>query len=196
MPPRTTPISALFPALALAAVALTACSKPERPEDLAALDLAYGTLHTFLADAARVDEILLIKSPDDSVEQLIRDIADSAGAAALALKDKQSLDPPVTLETPEPMPTLEGAAREASRGRITRELLFSGGDRFRTRLLVSQAESMRRAALLTSELARLDPNPQRTTWLREQSKTFDDLYQRVLELLGASESGDSQPGPT
>jgi hypothetical protein len=91
------------------------------------------------------------------------------------------------------MPTLEGAAREASRGRITRELLFSGGDRFRTRLLVSQAESMRRAALLTSELARLDPNPQRTTWLREQSKTFDDLYQRVLEQL-ATRPDASGPG--
>jgi len=194
MPPRTTPIPTLLAALAL--LTLTACDSPKQdPEDLATLDLAYGTLHAFLADAARVDEILMIKSPDDAVEQLIRDIADSAGAAAGALQDKQPLDPPAALDAPEPMPPLEGAAREASRGRITRELLFSAGDRFRTRLLVTQAESMRRATLLTSELARLDPNPERTAWLREQSKTFDDLYQRVLELLTDPDDEESPPDP-
>jgi len=104
-----------------------------------------------LSDNAGVDGILAIKSPSEATAGLLREIATTCGEAASRLETiaKASSIPLDATGLPAP----EVRVRSAIKGATTRELLFSSGDAFERRVLLTQVEALGYADALLDEVS-------------------------------------------
>lgn len=104
-----------------------------------------------LSDNSGVDGILAIKSPSDATAGLLREIARTCGEAASRLESIAKAHSIPLDATGLPAP--EVRVRSSIKGATTRELLFSSGDAFERRVLLTQVEALGYAEALLDEVA-------------------------------------------
>ncbi len=162
------------------------CTGPliDRPVDVAepggeaTLAQGYALLLDLLADEARVDGILAIKSPRPGIADLLRRISSEAtsGAAFLRshLADSPAVDPTTT-----GLPLLEVDARRRIEKNETPGVLLAGGRRFETRMLLTQQKAAQYAGALCAGLAAADPNQTRADELRAMADRWNAIEREV-----------------
>ena len=162
----------------------------------ARLDHGYGTLLALLADEARVEQILAIKSPAEGIAALLRRISTQAREDRRRLESILT-DPPVVDATETGLGVIERDVRSRIAGRETSALIFAGGERFERRILLTQDKATSYAAALAASLSRADPQSSRREVLGVMSREWEDLGDEVrgwLEVRDQTEDGSGSSG--
>ncbi len=179
------------------------CAGPviDRPVDVAepggeaTLAHGYTLLLDLLADEARVDGILAIKSPRPGIADLLRRISSEAtsGAAFLRshLADSRAVDPTTT-----GLPLLEVDARRRIEKNETPGVLLAGGRRFETRMLLTQQKAAQYAGALCAGLAAADPNRTRAVELEAMSVRWNTIEREVRAWLTVVDTPPPTTGAT
>jgi hypothetical protein len=173
----------------------------DRPVDVtepggeATLAHGYALLLDLLADEAKVDGILAIKSPRPGVAELLRRITSEAtsGEAFLRshLNESPAVDPGST-----GLPLLEHDARRRIEKDETPGLLLAGGRRFETRMLLTQQKAAQYAGALCAGLSAADPNRMRAAELRAMSDRWNAIERETRAWLTVVETPPATTGAT
>jgi hypothetical protein len=181
------------------------CAGPliDRPLDVtepggeATLAHGYALLLDLLADEAKVDGILAIKSPRAGVADLLRRISSEATSGATFLRSHLN-DSPAVDPTATGLPRLEVDARRRIEKDETPGLLLSGGRRFETRMLLTQQKAAQYAGALCAGLAAADPNRTRADELRAMSDRWNAMERESrawLTVVDTPPTTGSTPDP-
>lgn len=182
-------------ALPLISILLGACASTmtqplaQDASDRRQLDAGYALLKQLMADERKVSRILTVKSPTKETAALIREIAGAAKSADEQLSAWAKADESLAMENPG-LPKVEQSVRSSIESATTRQLLFSGGERFEVALLLSQNKATQYAEHLFQALAGADDDPDRSAWLKEQSDVFGALQERVLDRLAVARENE------
>jgi hypothetical protein len=181
------------------------CAGPviDRPVDVAepggeaTLAHGYALLLDLLADEAKVDGILAIKSPRAGVADLLRRISSEAASGAVFLRSHLA-DSPAVEPTTTGLPRLEVDARRRIEKDETPGLLLSGGRRFETRMLLTQQKAAQYAGALCAGLAAADPNQTRADELQAMSDRWSAIERASrawLTVVDTPPTTGSTPDP-
>ncbi len=157
------------------------------------LDQGYAILLGLLADEARLDGLLALKSPRPGVASIIRTIADTAREDRAWLTSRLSSPPQVDPRSTD-LPALESEARRRIERAETPNLLLSGGRTFETRVLLTQQKATQYAGALCAGLAELDPDAERSAGLKAMAGRWEDLertIRRWITVVDPPPSGDA-----
>ena len=147
------------------------------------LDHGYSILLGLMAEEAKVDQILSIKSASRETETLLHDISITAKAAIEKINEEAKLPPMLLLEN-SGLPTIESDARARITNTQTVRLLLAMGS-FELQILLTQEKAMGYAAALADSLAAADPNATRSDRMKKYAKTYGDLESRAIERIKA-----------
>ncbi len=104
-----------------------------------------------LADERKVDGLLVIKSADSSIAELLKEIATACGEAADRLEAiAEAQEVPLDDSG---LPPAEVRVRAEIASATTRELLFTSGATFERRILLTQVEALGYGAALLAEVS-------------------------------------------
>ncbi len=104
-----------------------------------------------LADERKVDGLLVIKSADSSIAELLKEIATACGEAADRLEAiAEAQEVPLDDSG---LPPAEVRVRAEIAAATTRELLFTSGATFERRILLTQVEALGYGAALLAEVS-------------------------------------------
>jgi len=193
--PRTT----LGGSLAVAVVSLAGCGAPVLQAPLGPdgagtsepagehrsdprLDHGYSILFDLLADEAKVEEILVIKSPRPAIADLLRHISKEATVDRAALERHLDADPPISIGATG-LPIIETDARHRIENAETPALLFAGGRTFETRMLLTQQKAAQYASALAESLGTADPNSERSAILKTMAHHWHELETEIRGFL-------------
>jgi hypothetical protein len=172
--------------LLVGAEALAACSSTHPPSENGGLirehNEAYSLLYKMMSDESKVDQIFALKHADDSVANVVKDIAAFCSVAKQKMDAFPKSDPHIEYDVAD-LPKLEQKARDKESDIDTKALLFSNGEKFEVRLLFTQAQAMQYVRNLASTLADEEDNPERKSFLNDMSHRCSDLYDRLMKLL-------------
>jgi hypothetical protein len=188
-----TPASRLFFALVASAWALLLMpvqvvraepSPTLSAEDRKSLEIAFELLENSLSAEAELKWLVIFKKltfqgPAKEVEGIMKKIQRASETRAKEFQSLRKLAPSVTAEPP-PSPmgdAIETAAQEAG----TEELIFSSGV-FNIRFLFLQAQATRMISVVAEQAAKVDPNDQRSGWLREVSNEFENYRDELVDI--------------
>jgi hypothetical protein len=142
----------------------------------------YGLLYKLLSQESGVDKVFIVKQANPAVADLIKNIASSCGQAKKEMEQFHERDPHLILDVAH-LPEIEQKTRDAIQSTEGKQLLFSSGKTFETRLLVTQAEAMNYAAHLAKVLHDQDEDPARKEFLVTLFHHCTDLREKVMDLL-------------
>lgn len=180
----------------LCAAALSGCTTsrparqvpplPEEGNEERIRNEGYSLLYTLMDQERNVGKILIIKRIDEPSANLIKAISERCGQAKDKLDELQERYPGIDMEMTH-LPVIEQKARDSIASAATKQLLFSAGELFRARLLLTQAEAMKYGAHLAKALHDQEINEERKPFLDELSKDLTDFHDQVVELVMRSE---------
>lgn len=146
--------------------------------------VGYSLLDSTLSGEGMLKWLLLARkvtfqSPAKATQDLLTRISEASAARSKQLEKLRKLDPPAT-GTPPPSPigdAIQTAATEAG----THEMLFPDGA-FDIRFLFLQAQATRMISVVAEQAAKVDPNDQRSGWLREVSNEFENYRDELVDI--------------
>lgn len=144
----------------------------------------YSLLYKLLSQESDVAKILIIKDTDPPVTAIIKEIANTCGQAQKQLDAFSKANHRLNLRMTD-LPKVEQQTRDAIASTEAKQLLFSTGKTFQSRLLFTQAEAMNYAAHLAKVLQDQENDPQRKKFLALLSEECTGLHDRVITLLNA-----------
>ena len=153
-------------------------------ENRKSLEIAFSLLESSLSAEAELKWLAVFKKltfagPAKEVEEVMKKIQRASETRAKEFESLRKLAPAVTAKPP-PSPmgdAIEAAAQEAG----TEELIFSSGV-FNIRFLFLQAQATRMISVVAEQAAKVDPNDQRSEWLRKVSNEFEDYRDDLVEI--------------
>ena len=153
-------------------------------EDRKSLEIAFELLENSLSAEAELKWLVIFKKltfegPAKEAEGIMKKIQRASETRAKEFQSLRKLPPSVTSEPP-PSPmgdAIETAAQEAG----TEELIFSSGV-FNIRFLFLQAQATRMISVVAEQAAKVDPNDQRSAWLRKVSNEFEDYRDELVDI--------------
>ena len=159
------------------------------------LDHGYSILFDLLADEAKVEKILVIKSPRPAIADLLRHISMEATVDRAALERHIDADPPISIGATG-LPIIETDARHRIENAETPGLLFAGGRTFETRMLLTQQKAAQYASALAESLGTADPNSDRSAILKTMAHHWGELETEIRGFLTVVEpETDSRSDP-
>ena len=153
-------------------------------QDRRSLEIAFSLLANSLGAEAELKWLAIFKKltlqgPAEQVEAIMKQIQEASDSRAKEFKTLRKLAPAVTRKPP-PSPmgdAIEAAAQEAG----TQELIFASGV-FNIRFLFLQAQATRMISVVAEQAAKVDPNEERSRWLREVSSQFENFRDDLVEI--------------
>ena len=142
----------------------------------------YSLLYKLMSDESDVGKIFILKSADDRIGDLVREIGHFCQAAKKQMDDFPKSDNRVEYDVTD-LPHMEQRSRDLQADSEAHALLTSSGKDFETRLIFIQAEAMNYAAHISKALAEKEDNPQRKAFLENLSKQSFDYHARLMKLL-------------
>ena len=142
----------------------------------------YSILYQLIRQESDVAKILIIKHADRPVAEVIKEIASTCTQAKHDLDSFYEIDPHLSFEMSD-LPKVEQQTRAAIESTVTKQLFFSSGKIFESRLLFTQAESLNYAAHLAEVLHDREDNPDRKKFLAAFAHRCTALRAKVITLL-------------
>ena len=148
------------------------------------LEVGYSLLESSLGDESQLKWLLLMRKltlhkPPAEIASIMEKISQTSKSRAAEISKLRELEPDVTVE---PSSSPVGDAIQASAKAMgMHEMVFPDGA-FNIRFLFLQAQATRMIAVIAAETAKLDPNEERSKWLRKLSKEYEGLRD---ELVGS-----------
>jgi len=168
----------------LSLAALWGCaSSPPASEDRNRKRIeGYGLLYKVMSDDSSVDGIFILKSADDPVKGLVKEIAQNCRDAKTQLEAFARSDPQLHFDVLD-LPAAELESRDSAASLDEKQLLGSSGKTFELRLLYTQAQAMGYASELSMAVASHDDDPARRNYLTALARKCADYHDRVMDLL-------------
>jgi hypothetical protein len=142
----------------------------------------YGLLYKLMSDDSDVSKIVIFTRADDSVVNLIREIASACQAAKKQMDEFPKSDNRIEYDEPD-LPYIEAKGRKQQASDDEDALLTSSGKEFEVRLIVSQAQATDYAVQLSKALEENEADPGRKAFLTKVSKQFAECHARLMNLL-------------
>jgi hypothetical protein len=142
----------------------------------------YSLLYKLMGDESQVGKIFILKSADDSVKNLVKEIGSACGEAKKQMDEFARQDKQLGYDTDD-LPFIEKRQRELQAKEDEKELLFSSGMDFELRLLFTQAQAIDYAKQLCLALSEKEDNPGRKGFLQRFAKQAADFHDRVMKML-------------
>lgn len=161
------------------------------------LDRGYGTLLALLKDEARVEQILIIKSPATGVADLLRRISRQARDDAQRL-ERLFAEKPAVDTSSTGLGVIESDVRRRIADQEATALVFAGGRSFELRILLTQDKAASYAAGLAASLSKADPQPSRRNVLGVMSRDWKEIGDEIrgwLEVRAVSDRNPEDPVP-
>ena len=172
--------------LGLITISLTACAATPTPPTNGGLihqqNEGYSILYQLMKDESQVAGIFAIKHADDSVGDLIRQIAQTCKIAQQQMQTFPKTDNQIEFDEPD-LPLIEQRSRDLTAKREAEVLLFSGGKSFERRLIFTQAQAMGYATELCKALDENETDPIRKEFLKTLADQCDNLFDRLMAML-------------
>ncbi len=149
------------------------------------LNEGYSLLYSDVANLSKVDLIFLVKSEAQPVNEVTTAVTEYADALKSTL-DRVAKDYPAVNIALDPLPVMEQRARDA----ITKDRILSfaplvglTGESFDRRMLQVLEGTLNRLRFLAKALADEEPEPSLKQIATTAHDRFEQLYQRVLNML-------------
>ncbi|MCX5659833.1 MAG: hypothetical protein NTW19_08940 [Planctomycetota bacterium] len=146
------------------------------------LSQGYALLYSTAGQDADVDKVLMLKSPEPRVAELVKSIAQFCGQVKAKLDGFAKEDASLDLKA-EGLPALEVQTRDAIGSTTSKQILFGTGKEFEFRLLMTQHEALNYITHLLRVLAKAEANEARKMYLNQAAQTSAALHEKVLELM-------------
>lgn len=149
------------------------------------LEVGYSLLESSLGDESELKWLLLMRKltlhkPPAEIASIMEKISQTSKTRAAEISKLRKLDPDVSAE---PSSSPVGDAIQASAKAMgMHEMVFPDGA-FNIRFLFLQAQATRMVAVIAAETAELDPNKERSKWLRKLAKEFEGLRDELVESV-------------
>ncbi len=149
------------------------------------LEVGYSLLESSLRDESQLKWLLLMRKltlnkPPAEIASIMERISETSKRRAAEISKLRRLKPDVSRE-PDPSPV--GDAIQASAKAVgMHEMVFPDGA-FNIRFLFLQAQATRMIAVIAVETAGLDPNEERSKWLRKLAKEFEGLRDELVKSV-------------
>ena len=149
------------------------------------LEMGYSLLESSLGDETDLKWLLLMRKltlnkPPAEIASIMERISETSKARAAEISRLRRLDPDVS-ENP-PSSPVGNAIQASAKAMGMHEMVFPDGE-FNIRFLFLQAQATRMIAVIAAETAELDPNEERSAWLRKVSKEFESLRDELVESV-------------
>lgn len=145
----------------------------------------YRLMWSTLEDESQIDKLGLLKritfdAPPDNVLRIMAQVSKAADNTLEELERYRALDPPI-----ERLPETDsfGTDLQAAMKEDSKELLLERSPKFSKRLLISQAQALRLMIVLSSTIAKIEPNAERRTWLQRVSSDYATMYDAYMMNL-------------
>jgi hypothetical protein len=142
----------------------------------------YSLLYKLMSDEKDVGKIFILKSADDSVKGLVKEIGDAAQSAKQRMDELSKADKELAYDLPD-LPYIEQRGRDLQAKDDEHELLFSSGKDFELRLLFTQTQAMDYATQLCKALDETEKNPDRKAFLENLAKQCGGFHDRLMKML-------------
>ena len=149
------------------------------------LEVGYSLLESSLRDESQLKWLLLMRKltlnkPPAEIASIMERISETSKRRAAEISKLRRLKPDVSRE---PSPSPVGDAIQASAKALgMHEMVFPDGA-FNIRFLFLQAQATRMIAVIAVETADLDPNEERSKWLRKLAKEFEGLRDELVKSV-------------
>ncbi|MED5261119.1 MAG: hypothetical protein VX574_01790 [Myxococcota bacterium] len=149
------------------------------------LEVGYSLLESSLRDESQLKWLLLMRKltlnkPPAEIASIMERISETSKRRAAEISKLRRLKPDVSRE---PAPSPVGDAIQASAKAVgMHEMVFPDGA-FNIRFLFLQAQATRMIAVIAVETADLDPNEERSKWLRKLAKEFEGLRDELVKSV-------------
>ena len=172
----------------LAAAFLTGCASTPSPPATTGGGLVhqqnqgYSLLYKLMSDEKDVGKIFILKSADDSVKGLVKEIGAAAQSAKQRMDELAKTDKELAYDVTD-LPYIEQRGRDLQAKDDEHALLFSSGKNFELTLLFTQAQAMDYATQLCKSLDETEKNPDRKTFLENLAKQCSGFHDRLMKML-------------
>jgi hypothetical protein len=175
--------------LLLLAGGCATATKPPAPAEVTARDQqfairnqGYSLLYSLLSDEKDLSKLLLVKKEAADLGALLKDISRVSGDAAKQLEAFEKADTHLHLKMTG-LPVAEQQTRDLISKTKAKELISKTGDKFEVRVLLSQAEALSYGAHLAAVIIPNEQDPARTKFLSNISEEYQQLHQRLIDLI-------------
>jgi hypothetical protein len=173
--------------LLFVALAMTGCaSTPKAPSENGGMfrrrNEGYSLLYKLMSDESQVSGIFILKHADDSVGNVVRDVAHFCQYAKTQMDGFPNTDNRIEYDVPD-LPRMEQDSRDLTAKEVEHELLGSSGKEFELNLIFTQAQAMEYAVQLATALQPIEDDPVRHNFLVYVAQQCDELHSRLMALL-------------
>lgn len=133
-------------------------------------------------DESEVGKIFILKSADDSVKSVVKEIGSACEAAKKQMDEFPKQNIRIEYDVPD-LPYMEKRSRDLQAKDDERALLTTSGKEFERRLIFTQAEATNYAMQLCKALNEKETDPGRKSFLENLAKQFSDFHGRLMNLL-------------
>jgi hypothetical protein len=185
--------------LVAAVIFLSGCAatttKPPEPAPVTAQDQrfairnqGYSLLYDLLSDQQNASKLLIVKKENADLGALVKEISRVSKEAVQGMEAFAKADSHLHLKMPG-LPLVEQQTRELIAKTKTKELLSKGGEKFEVRFVLAQAEALTYGAHLAAATIGNETDPKRRAFLSKISEDYQQLHQRIIDLIHARWSG-------
>ena len=169
------------------AVALGGCSStPKPPSENGGLfrqhNEGYSLLYKLMKDESDVGEIFIIKSANEPVKSLVKEIGSACQAASNRMDEFPKQNNRIEYDVPD-LPYMEQRSRDLQARDDEKALLTSSGKEFDARLIFTQAEATNYAMQLCKALDEKETDPGRKSFLENLATQCGDFHNQLMNLL-------------
>lgn len=155
------------------------------------LDNGYGLLYSTLRDECDVDTVLILTSPTPPATELMKAMGTFSRDTKAGLQGLSNKDSAMALDT-QGFATLEDKSRPSLSSVTSTRMLFHGGTKLESRLLLIRHEVLNSTTHLSPTPADQAPRETRTRSLTHISKHSDVSHEQVLALRETPYIGSSK----
>jgi hypothetical protein len=171
----------------LGIISLAGCSSTPRPLTTGGglihqQNQGYSLLYQLMSDEKDVGKIFILKSADNPVKSLVKEIGAAAQSAKQRMDELAAADKQIAYDVPD-LPYIEQRGRDLQAKDDEHALLFSSGKNFELTLLFTQAQAMDYATQLCKSLDETEKNPDRKTFLENLTKQCSGFHDRLMKML-------------
>lgn len=142
----------------------------------------YSLLYKLISDDTDVNKIVIFTRADDSVVNLVKEIASASAAAKKQMDEFPKSDNHIEYDEQD-LPKLEEKGRELQSSQDAKGLLTSSGKDFEVLLIFTQAQATDYAVQLSKAILKNEKDPTRISFLTNLSKQFADFHERLMGML-------------
>jgi hypothetical protein len=146
------------------------------------LSQGYTLLRELMEDESRLNQVFMVRSANQELEPLVKDIASAAKDVLQDLRNFTKDEPALRSEA-NGLPLIEVATRSGITEEFTKAILSGNKERFRNELLLSQIQATEYGKELLLAIAQQEFSPSRKLALERRAVTWQRLRQRVADLI-------------